>query len=154
MTTIELTYDNFAEVGSSADTMVIGFSSQGCRPCAVFASLLERVSDRHDDMVFAAVDITEQSRLADALGVASVPNLMIVRERVVLYTQPGTLAERVLENLLDKVGAVDMDDVRRRMTARGPSPVDRRAPPEEETPAADGEAEARVRNVTSRAAHL
>ncbi|MFD1659112.1 thioredoxin family protein [Streptomyces caeni] len=136
MTTIELTYDNFAEVGSSADTMVIGFSSQHCRPCAVFASLFERVSDRHDDMVFAAVDVTEQSRLADALGVASVPNLMIVRDRIVLYTQPGTLPERVLESLLDKVNAVDMDDLRRRMTARGPSPAQHRAPSGEKIPGA------------------
>lgn len=118
MATIEVTADNFAEVGSSADTIVIGFSSAGCKPCATFASIFERVSERHGGIVFGAVDIETQSKLADAFGVSSAPTLMIVRDRVVLYARPGALPERVLDGLIGKVCDIDMDDVRGRLTTR------------------------------------
>jgi thioredoxin 1 len=139
VTTIEVTADNFAEVGASADTIVFGFSSLGCKPCAAFASAFERLSERHDDMLFAAVNVEKQPNLADALGVSSVPTVMVVRDRIVLYAQPGALPERIFEGLLDKVCAVDMDDVRRRMASRGAAAVsDRAIAEDEETGAGTG----------------
>lgn len=77
-------------------------------------------------MVFATVDIETQSQLADAFGISSVPTLMIVRDRIVLYARPGELSESLMEALIRKVRDVDMDDVRRRLTFRRSALVDDR----------------------------
>lgn len=126
MATVKVTADNFAEVGTSADTIAIGFSSPRCGPCATFASIFHRVSERYGGMVFATVDIETQSQLADAFGISSVPTLMIVRDRIVLYARPGELSESLMEALIRKVRDVDMDDVRRRLTFRRSALVDDR----------------------------
>ncbi|HZD02352.1 MAG TPA: thioredoxin [Actinomycetes bacterium] len=115
MATVELTNDNFDEVASGNDIVLVDFWAAWCGPCRWFAPVFERAAQRHGDIVFGKVDTEAQPELAAAFGIMSIPTLMVIREKVVLYAQPGALPEPVLEDLIAKARAVDMADVRQRV---------------------------------------
>jgi thioredoxin 1 len=116
--TRELTKDTFDEVVRDDGFVLVDFWAEWCGPCRVFGPIYERVSARHDDIVFGKVDTESEPELAGAFGISSIPTLMIIRDRVVLYAQPGALPEPALEELIAKAREVDMDDVRREVEAQ------------------------------------
>jgi thioredoxin 1 len=110
--TVELTTDNFNEVVSAPGTVLVDFWAAWCGPCRSFAPVFEKAAEAHDDIVFGKVDTEAQVELAQAFNISSIPTLMAVRDGVVLYAQPGALPAPALEELIGKVRAVDMDEVR------------------------------------------
>jgi thioredoxin 1 len=116
--TVELTKDNFEEVAGGSDMVLVDFWAEWCGPCRWFAPVFEQAAERHGDVVFGKVDTEAQPELAATFGIMSIPTLMIIRDKVVLYAQPGALPEPALEDLIAKARAVDMDEVRRRVAER------------------------------------
>ncbi len=116
--TVELTKDNFEEVAGGSDLVLVDFWAEWCGPCRWFAPVFEQAAERHGDLVFGKVDTEAQPELAATFGIMSIPTLMVIRDKVVLYAQPGALPEPALEDLIAKARAVDMDEVRRRVAER------------------------------------
>ena len=86
-----------------------------CGPCRAFGPIFDKVAARHPDVTFGKVNTEEEPGLASALGIQSIPTLMVLRDGVLLYSQPGALPESALEDLLDRVRALDMDEIRERI---------------------------------------
>lgn len=112
MATVALTKDTFDETIRDNDTVIIDFWAEWCGPCRSFAPTFEAASEKHDEIVFAKVDTEDQQELAMAFGIRSIPTLMVFRDQIVLYSQPGALPGNMLEDLIGQVKAIDMDDVR------------------------------------------
>jgi thioredoxin 1 len=123
MATVELTAENFEAVIGKADLALVDFWASWCGPCRMFGPIFEQASEQHPDAVFAKVDTEAEQALAASFGINSIPTLMIVRDNVVLYAQPGALPAAALEELIAKARAVDMDDVRAHLAAQKTEPA-------------------------------
>jgi len=115
MATVALTKDTFDETIQNNDTILVDFWAEWCGPCRTFAPTFEAASEKYEDIVFAKVDTEDQQELAMAFGIRSIPTLMVFRDQVVLYSQPGALPGEMLEDLITQVNATDMDDVRKQI---------------------------------------
>ena len=117
MATVELTADNFNSTVSGDGLVLVDFWAAWCGPCRMFGPVFEKVSQRHPDAVFGKVDTEAQPELAAAFSISSIPTLMVIRDGIVLYAQPGALPEAALEQLIIKASDLDMDEVRASLAA-------------------------------------
>ena len=118
MPTIELTKDNFEQVVTGNDTVIVDFWAPWCGPCRSFAPVFEATSEKHEGVVFAKVNTEEQPELAGHFEIRSIPTLMVFREKVLLYAQPGALPASGLEAVIAKARELDMAEVHRDIAAQ------------------------------------
>jgi thioredoxin 1 len=117
MATISVTKDTFEQTITGNDIVLLDFWASWCGPCRMFGPIFEEASEKNADLVFAKVDTEEQQDLAAGLAIMSIPTLMIFRENVLVFSQPGALPAEALENLIEQVRALDMDEVHKAVAA-------------------------------------
>ena len=118
MATVALTKDNFEQVVTGNDMVVIDFWAPWCAPCRSFAPTYEAASDQHADVVFAKVNTEEEQELAAAFSIRSIPTLMFFRERVILYAEAGAVPPAMLAEVVKQAKNVDMAEVHREIAAQ------------------------------------
>lgn len=111
MSVKELNKENFADVLTGDNTVIIDFWAPWCGPCRQFAPTFEAAAEKHNDIVFAKVNTEEEQELAASFNIRSIPTLMIFREKIMLYNQAGALPPAALEELIGKVKVLDMAQV-------------------------------------------
>ncbi|ESQ08973.1 MAG TPA: thioredoxin [Chromatiaceae bacterium] len=112
MAVIELTQDNFEETITNNPFVLVDFWAPWCGPCRGFAPVYEKVSADHDDILFAKVNTEDEQQIAAHFQIRSIPTLMIFRDQIMIFSQPGALPEGSLRELLVKAGELDMAKVR------------------------------------------
>ena len=119
MATVDLTKDNFEQIVTDNDVVIVDFWAPWCAPCRAFAPTFEQASEQHADVVFAKVNTEEEQEVAGAFNIRSIPTLMVFREKVILYSEAGSLPAAALEQVIAQVKGLDMSAVHREIAERG-----------------------------------
>lgn len=120
MSTTALTVESFAKLIKEDGIVFIDFWAAWCGPCRAFGPVFQAASERHPGITWAKVDTEAEPELAGALDIRSIPTLMVFRDGILLFAQPGLLPGAALDELVTKVQALDMDEIRRTIRAKTP----------------------------------
>ena len=117
MATIELNKENLVSTINDNPFVIIDFWAPWCGPCQSFAPVYEQISEKYPDIVFAKVNTEEEQEIAAQFNIRSIPTLMIFRDQIIIYAEPGALPAQTFEQLIEQARALDMDDVRKQVEA-------------------------------------
>lgn len=91
------------EVLASSEPLLIDFCAAWCAPCRTISPILEDLAEEYDGRIrFVKVDVDEEAALAEMLGIAEIPTLVLVRGGTVLGLFRGAVTERALRPKLDE----------------------------------------------------
>lgn len=127
MATIELGKQNFDKTVDQTGVVLVDFWAEWCGPCKAFAPIYEAASLRHEGVVFGKIDTEAQEELAAGFQIRAIPTLMAFRDGIIVFSHSGMMPAEALDDLIGKIQALNMDDVRKELAAaeaEAPKPED------------------------------
>lgn len=117
MATLAITHENIEAVIAGNDTVILDFWASWCGPCRTFAPIFEAASEKYPDIVFGKVDTEVERDIAGYFEIRSIPTIMLFREKVMLFSQPGAMTAEGLDSVIEQAHGLDMVKVHREIAA-------------------------------------
>jgi len=121
MATVEVTTQNFQDTIDQGGIVLIDWWAPWCGPCKAFGPVYERVAKKHPGITFGKINTEDQPALAMQFQINAIPTLMVIRDKTLLFSQPGMLPERALEDLISQAEKLDMKEVKSQLEKKGAS---------------------------------
>ncbi|MBR0134161.1 thioredoxin [Candidatus Saccharibacteria bacterium] len=103
MIIINGTSENFQkEVLESELPVLVDFNATWCPPCQALHPILEEIADEGGDFKIVAVDIDEESELAEQYNVSSIPCLIVFDGGEEVDRKTGLQSKKRLLKMLGK----------------------------------------------------
>lgn len=118
MSVKEVNSEQFEEIIATDDTILIDFWAPWCAPCKNFEPIYNRVATKFPDVHFLKVNIEEQTALAEAFSIRSIPYLVIMKEQIVIYAESGTVPESTLIELVEQARETSLDEIKKEIEKR------------------------------------
>ena len=115
MAVVELTKENFEQVVTGNPMVIVDYWAPWCGPCRGFAPVFEKVAEANPDVVFAKVNTDEEQEIAAHFQIRSIPTLMVFKDQVIVFSQPGALPQGAFEQVVEKSKTLDMEMVRKQI---------------------------------------
>ena len=113
MATVDLSLDTLESTIEDNEIVLIDFWADWCGPCKSFAPTYEKVSAEYESIVFAKVDTEAHQELAAQFQIRSIPTLVVFKDQIGIFSQPGALPEDALRDLIGQIEGLNMDEVRK-----------------------------------------
>lgn len=117
MATVALSTENFRSTIDQGGIVLIDWWAPWCGPCRAFGPIFERVAQRHPELTFGKINTETEPALAMEFQIQSIPTLMVIKDRTLIFSQAGMLPERALEDLIRQAEALDVAAVTQRVAA-------------------------------------
>lgn len=123
MATLDLTKDNFEQTVLNNDLVILDFWAPWCGPCQGFAPVYEEISEKYPEVVFGKVNTQEEEELGGYFQIRSIPTLMVFREQIIIFSQPGAMPGSTLEEVIANAKTLDMNQIRAEIAAEEQKPA-------------------------------
>lgn len=112
MSLINLNIDNYETVINQKGITIIDCWASWCNACKDFKPIFEKVAENFSDHTFGMLNTMEENELVNLLKIEHIPTLLLYRDGIMLFKQPGYFPEDKLEDILKQAESLDMDLVR------------------------------------------
>jgi thioredoxin 1 len=95
--------ETFGEIIEGNKLVLIDFTAEWCGPCKLMKPILEELRQRMGDKIrILKIDIDRSPVVSDAFGIQSVPTLMLIQNRNILWRQSGVMQTNQLERVINQ----------------------------------------------------
>ena len=105
MAELKITKNNFnEEVVNSDIPVLLDFWAPWCGPCRMLAPVIEELADEYDGKAkIGKVNVDEEPELASHFDVASIPTVVIIKDKKIIDKSIGFVPKGKLEVMLKSV---------------------------------------------------
>ena len=92
---------NFEQIKSHNGVVLLDFYAEWCGPCRMMGPIVDEIAEERPDVLVGKINVDEESALAAAFGVVSIPTLVVMKDGKIVQSSLGARPKAQVLSLLD-----------------------------------------------------